>query len=498
MKHKGVPIVLTASILEMSDFFLRPFYAFLGGFPLGSSYIWRKILFASTQYSRNGKTKFAPYGLRKVESILIKEFGAENVVTVHPRNLNLFVGQETKVIGISTMDPLGQGFVSRTYSNILGFKPISATRFFFEELLHNRLFKEFKPKIIVGGAGAWQLLENRKLIDTIFIGLGEHSIVNVFRNALRNEKIEKVVFSENPNKEEIPTIRNPSLYGTVEITRGCGKGCAFCSPNMHRQISFSSEHILEEVKLNARNGTKMILLQTDDIFLYQCKSNYIPNRKAITNLITKISKVEGVKFIQIAHASLAPIVFNKNIIEDVAPILSEKAPLWFFNKKWCPSFEVGIETGSPRLMKKYMRGKALPCKTENWQNIVIKAIGILNDNHIYPLATLVVGLPEEEKKDLLLTLQLIDKLKSFKLFFVPLLFTSERESVLKEKASKNLRDLNNLQWDVFARCWRNNITKWTPKLSKLAPFSLLSYPFYMWKHGRKIHKPLMRISGLTK
>jgi radical SAM superfamily enzyme YgiQ (UPF0313 family) len=37
---------------------------------------------------------------------------------------------------------------------------------------------------------------------------------------------------ETPLKsEEIPVIRRAVAGGTVEITRGCGRGCQFCSPD---------------------------------------------------------------------------------------------------------------------------------------------------------------------------------------------------------------------------------------------------------------------------
>jgi len=93
---------------------------------------------------------------------------------------------------------------------------------------------------------------------------------------------------------------------------------------------------------------------------------------------------------------------------------------------------VGIETGSVRLMKKFMSGKMLPFKSEEWHDVVIKAIEIMNENYIWLLATLIVGLPEGTEDDTTATLELVDKLKHSKLFFVPLLFTSEDECMLRK------------------------------------------------------------------
>ncbi len=500
-RDNGVPIVLTASMIEMSDFKLNPFIAFSGGFPLSiPKFVLRKKLYPNFPVNEDGTAKYAPYGLRKVETMLIKEFGEENVATVHPHNLHQFVGPKTKVVGISTMDPLGIGFVSRTYTSILRLNGKPATLVEFEDLLANAAFRKYKPSIIVGGSGAWQIprakMQDMLGIDTVLIGQAERSVVEIFRKALDGEELDKVIITQMPERKEVPTIKKPSLYGTVEITRGCGRGCAFCSPTMRQRYSFPLEHILKEVKLNAKNGTGAILLQTDDLFLYKTKPNFIPNREAIVKLIQSVDKIEGVEFMQIAHASLAPIVNDRRIVEEIAPALVEKS-LWACNGKHCASIEVGIETGSVQLMKKHMKGKMLPYKPEKWQDIVVQAIGALNDNDICPLATLILGLPGEQEKDILATLKLLDKLRNARIFYVPLLFTSEEESILKRQRHKDLKDLDALQWEILSRCWRHNFDLWAPNLNKIALFgTLLASPYYRWKHGRKIVKPIMKFSGL--
>ncbi|MCK4313646.1 hypothetical protein KAW04_02655, partial [Candidatus Bathyarchaeota archaeon] len=61
--NDGVPIVLTASMIEMSDFNLNPFAAFSGGFPLVlPKYVLRKKLYPNSYFNEDGTAKFAPYG----------------------------------------------------------------------------------------------------------------------------------------------------------------------------------------------------------------------------------------------------------------------------------------------------------------------------------------------------------------------------------------------------------------------------------------------------
>ena len=129
---------------------------------------------------------------------------------------------------------------------------------------------------------------------------------------------------------------------TVEITRGCGRGCKFCSPMMRERYSLPLEHILKEVRINAKNGTRMIILAGEDIFLYKCNKEFLPNREAIVELIKSIASVPGVEFIQPAHAALAPIVFDPKIIEEIGPVLRDRS-YWITDGVRHSSVEVGIE-----------------------------------------------------------------------------------------------------------------------------------------------------------
>ncbi|RLI75490.1 radical SAM protein, partial [Archaeoglobales archaeon] len=127
-----------------------------------------KLFFYPKVKNKNGVVKFAPYGLRKVEAILIEN--GFNVVTVHPHDIEKYL-ENAKVVGVSVMDPLGFGPVSVTFSSLLGGTP--STRLEFVRLMEKlRPFKN-KIKIIVGGSGSWQLEWDeywRNFVDCIVIG----------------------------------------------------------------------------------------------------------------------------------------------------------------------------------------------------------------------------------------------------------------------------------------------------------------------------------------
>jgi len=151
-------------------------------------------------------------------------------------------------------------------------------------------------------------------------------------------------------------------------------------------------------------------------------------------------------------------------------------------------------------MKKYMAGKMLPYKPEEWQDVVTKAVEIMNENYIWPLGTLIIGLPEETEEDTIATLELVDKLKHKKLFYVPLLFTSEDDCMLREAGHMDLKHLTSLQWELLATCWRHNIeifttnlAKWPSKVGGILAYTL----YYRWKHGKKVLNPLLTLSGMN-
>jgi radical SAM superfamily enzyme YgiQ (UPF0313 family) len=469
----GTKIVLTASATEMSDFLNNPFIAFVAGFgkgPIPLGFV-RKTLYPPVERKVDGRAGFAPYGLRKVEAMLLQSgFSEQEVAVVHPEDLEDFIGPETKVLGISSMDPTGMGYVSKTYSSIIGGgEPMNAVEF--QKLVMHPSIKKFKPKIIVGGFGSWQLerkhVSDSYGVDCVLIGGKPEPIVEVFKKAVNGEAIPRIVKADESlthwnYNEEMPLIKHAGIHGAVEISKGCGRNCQFCTPTMQNKVDVPLEKIMQEVALTTAEGSDHITLVTEDLFLYGTKDKkFIPNKEAVVKLVKSVADYPGVKSIQASHMSLAPVYHNPQMIKELAEILIEKS--WYsFGKKAIITAETGVETGSPRLMKKYMAGKMLPFKPEQWQEVVTNAFGILNDNDWYPLATLIIGLPDEKEEDMLQTLELMDKLKDYNAFYVPLFFVPLENCVLMNKKGAEMDSLSKARWDFFIKCWEYNIKIWKP------------------------------------
>ncbi len=515
----GVKVVLTASATEMSDFLNNPFVAFAGGFAKGPVPLWflRRALYPPAgQNNGVGRARVAPYGLRKVESLLLENgFDESEVAVVHPKDLDSFVGPQTKVVGISSMDPTGMAYVSKTYSSIVGGgEPLNAIEF--KKLVGHRAIRTYRPKVIVGGFGSWQLERKRVSdsygVDCVVIGEGETVVSKVFKAAVNGEPIPRVVRATGyANYDCVPLIRHPAIHGCVEISRGCGRNCQFCTPTMQKRRDVPLEKIIKEVEVNARESSSRITLVTEDLFLYGMKDpRFVPNRKAILNLVKSVASVPGVKGIQPSHSSLAPVVADPGLVEEVAEILIEHN--WYFHgSKPIVTSEIGLETGSVRLVRKYMVEKMLPFKPEEWRSVVTRAFGIMNDVDWYPLVTLIIGLPDEGEADVLETLSLMDELHDYNAFYVPLFFVPLENCRLVHNRGTELDSLTKARWELFTRCWEYNVRIWgdtflehripSPLLFKFVKHVAIPFGgkvasfYYGMKHGDELEKAVWRMAN---
>ncbi|MFX1317510.1 MAG: B12-binding domain-containing radical SAM protein [Promethearchaeota archaeon] len=512
-RNGGKKVVLTASVAEMAGWDADPFMAFAGGFP-GRLFppILLKRMYKPDEPNADYSAPFAPYGLRKIEAALLENgFDEDDVMTVHPRYLKRVMGPNTKVVGISSMDPLGMAYVSLTYTSLTGLGDVSATGVEFWRLSQHPALREYHVPRILGGAGSWQLrnprLRKEYGIDCIVMGESELEAPEIFNKAVRGEKLPPLVHAKRPADEDIPAIRNGAIYGAVEISRGCGRGCQFCSPTMKYRRNFPIKKILYEVRANLKSGANMILLNTDDVFLYGSKERFLPNREAVVGVYKAVVNEPGVDVVQTAHASLAPAILDPQMVSEITETIGDKCRYTYHGNP-VVTVEVGVETGSPRLMQEHMRGKALPYDVSQWPEIVCEAYGILNDANWVPLCTLVTGLPKETEEDVLLTLDLIHRMRQFKTFFVPLFFVSLEDCALRKEKTLNLRRLTDLQWQMFIECWDHNLLHWRDIwLGEIKDFWLnrqfikliggfLYLAYYKYKHGGRSKQMLNRISGI--
>ncbi|OGS51055.1 MAG: hypothetical protein A3K65_01020 [Euryarchaeota archaeon RBG_16_68_12] len=249
-------------------------------------------------------------------------------------------------------------------------------------------------------------------------------------------------------------------------------------------------------------GSNSIFFATEDLFLYECGPKFEPNGPALVRLIEAVGGYPGVDHIHLSHIAIAPVAFDPKTVEMISPLLLEKT---MYSPKFRPNYPspfvtalFGIESGSIRIMKKYMRGKIWPYPIEQYHEINVQGAGILNDNGWRPMATIITGWPDETPDDTVQTLELIDKLKGHELFLVPLMFIPLEDAKLKNEQRVSVDQLTPEQWDVFAESWRFNIDVWAKEMQPIFTFASLFayYAYFRWKHGRKVFRPIMKIANL--
>jgi radical SAM superfamily enzyme YgiQ (UPF0313 family) len=412
-------IILTADSTLMSDYHKNEFAGFGTCAPPNfiPDALYRFLFFPPIKVER-GIPAAAPYGLRKIEAQLQNE--GFRVKTLAPDHLGKYVAK-AKVLGIHVMDPFGLGPASSTFAFVLRKEPFLAR--YFHALLAQpevRRAKKNGLKIIVGGPGVWQFQHRQRFvekygIDCIISGEAEKVVGKIFKAAIEDQPLPKYYetsVDESPKLEEIPDIVNPSINGLVEIGRGCCRGCQFCSVTLRPLRWFPIEKISREIDLNHKlGGIDGAVLHAEDVMLYGSK-NTLPNSEKLIKLHEVV--VEACEGISWSHCSLAAVASQPDLFAKVAEIVKQKQPWW--------GVEIGIETGSPKLVSKIMYGKAHPFKPEQWPDIVRTGMGLMHDNNLVPAGTLIVGSPEETDDDLMRTMELMDDLKGIRSLIVPLFF----------------------------------------------------------------------------
>jgi hypothetical protein len=460
----------------------------------------------------DGRAKYVPNGLRMVETLLLREYSEDDVVVCYVDQLERFVGPETKVLAIHAHNPLGISYATDVYTKLAGenLTPVNAHEFI--RIVTHPVIKKYKPRIVVGGPGAWQLEKAGRLdefnVDYLIDGEIERVFADMFRKIIEGDpslpRIVKIPKDMQPTVEEIPVVRHRSTFGVCEITRGCGRGCQFCSPATKVGRSFPLEHIVASAEVNAREGATEVMLASEDMFLYEQLPNFETNIPALEKLFQSIINVPGIETVQTSHITMAPVVKDPSIIERLTPLvvpyshLRHKASTDPDKRVADPI--IGLETGSPRLFNTYMKGKAYPYRAHQWRDVVLKGMEILNRHNWFPFCTFIIGLPGETDDDTKQSLDLLYDLRHAKGMFVPTFFVPLENTRMQNTRSAKLIEMTDLQWEFFFTCWKYNMEFWRGDTRSGLKFSA-GVPFYYNLLGRKlfgqgIKYPLMRFAGV--
>ena len=462
MPEPGVAIVLTADRTLMSDWPLL-----LDGMAAAAQTTWWPMRLMQWYVARpvgdDGlRARQAPLGLRRVESALrLGGFAPGDVAVVPPARLQRAVGPATRIVGLASGDPLGLGMNSTTLAAVFGGEPITSAEFQALAARARALVERAgaRAKVVVGGPGAWQLAQDqpaaRRLgIDHVIGGYCESNVAGLARELVSGAALPFELAGVAPQAGEIPPIGGPTVMGMVEVSRGCGWGCRFCTLAGVPMAHLPLETILADVRTNAAGGVRNISLTSEDFFRYGASGAEHARPAAVIQLLARLAAMPGVATLAVDHANASTVArFSDAELAEVRRLLS------LGRADWRPWVNVGVETAAGALLAASGGSpKMRPFGPDLWPEAASEQVRRLSGAGFLPMVSLVIGLPGETAGDLALTSDWVAQLKGLPVAVVPVLYAPVRAPMLKlhrgragEGGAAGTAGVAAVQWELFKR-----------------------------------------------
>lgn len=137
-------------------------------------------------------------------------------------------------------------------------------------------------------------------------------------------------------------ITTPSHTAYLKISEGCDRPCSFCAIPIMRGNHKSKpiEELVREAEFLASNNTRELVIIAQDTTSYG-KDLY--NKQNITELLNKLSKINGIEWIRIMYAY--PSRFPEDLINEIAS-----------NEKICNYIDIPLQHISDSVLKSMRRG----------------------------------------------------------------------------------------------------------------------------------------------
>ncbi len=391
----------------------------------------------------DGQPVHTTYAVRKMEASLLRKNRREDVYVAQNESIESAIKDDTEVIGVSTMDPLGLGPTTMSYYVLFGGDPYAWVRREWETLIAkiNVARKGKKAKLLIGGPGVLEFYQMREEldkegIDYAFSGEADDLFPELFEQ-VSNDSLDPKLFYKGyteyddkfnrkyiqdekllsraltgklyPKLEEIPTIVNPAIKGMIEVMRGCGVGCDFCEVTLRPLRYYTPEMIRAEIEVNLKlGGNSHVWLHSDDIWGYKHDNFFRPNEDELFGMFKHVMDTPGVEGMNPTHGRISIPSGFPELIEKLSKVVKAGPKNWI-------GIQTGLETGSESLAKKHMPNKTMPLKIGvdgSWEEIVWQ--GVYNETKYYwrSAFTLQVGQPGETEQDLWDTVAMINRLSN--------------------------------------------------------------------------------------
>lgn len=180
--------------------------------------------------------------------------------------------------------------------------------------------------------------------------------------------------------KQLSRVENGESYSSyLKIAEGCDKYCTYCIiPKLRGHYrSVPIEHLAREAKALAENGCRELILVAQETTLY---GTDIYKRKALPELIGRLSEIEGIEWIRILYCY--PEEINDELIQTIKD-----------NPKVCHYLDIPIQHSSDAVLK------AMHRRTR--QSEIRERIEKLRQEipDIVIRTTLITGFPGESEED---------------------------------------------------------------------------------------------------
>ena len=174
-------------------------------------------------------------------------------------------------------------------------------------------------------------------------------------------------------------LTTPSHYAYLKISEGCDRRCSYCAIPFIRGAhkSVPMEKLVEEASNLAQQGVKELIIIAQDTTYYGID---LYRRRALAELLQKLSEVEGIEWIRIHYSY--PAAFPEDVLDQMAN-----------NPKVCRYMDIPLQHISDKVLDNMHRHVTGAWTRELISKMREKVPGVVLRT------TMIVGHPGEGKRD---------------------------------------------------------------------------------------------------
>jgi len=244
--------------------------------------------------------------------------------------------------------------------------------------------------------------------------------------------------------------------GAVELSRGCGKGCHFCTMATERLVHLPVATIVADVEANLARGAGSICALSEDFFRYGAGASQEVDPPRLKTLLSRLRQIKTLRLIQIDHANVTSVAqYSDDDLRDVHDLLVDGQRhdyLWV---------NLGVESASGELLKQnQLDGKIHPFAPQQWDELCEAQVRRLVRTGYFPMISLIMGLPGERPEHVAATVRWIERLSRERLVIFPIFYTPVSAG---PQRAFTIDDMTPMHWRLYRLAYNLNF-KWIPRM----------------------------------